>query len=90
MPSTIGEKIRDGIAEFGFKMEQDEKAAKRPDEHKPDNKKSEDKKSEAKPVDKDEAVAADYSEEKAVPKKKPAPRAKRAAKPTTKTKDETK
>lgn len=38
LPYTIGEKIRDGIAEFGFKMEEAEKQAKRPAEHKPEEK----------------------------------------------------
>jgi ferredoxin len=33
LPYTIGEKIRDGMAEFGFKMEEAEKQAKRPAEH---------------------------------------------------------
>jgi len=36
LPYTIGEKIRDGLAEFGFKMEEEEKKAKRPKEHKPE------------------------------------------------------
>jgi ferredoxin len=90
LPSTIGEKIRDGIAEFGFKIEQDEKNAKRPDEHKAEETKAEAKKSETAPVDKDEPIAADYSEEKAAPKKKPTTRKRAAAKPTPKSKDETK
>lgn len=34
LPYTIGEKVRDGIAEFGFKIEEEEKKAKRPAEHK--------------------------------------------------------
>ncbi len=34
LPYTIGEKIRDGMAEFGFKKEEEEKKAKRPSEHK--------------------------------------------------------
>lgn len=34
LPYTIGEKIRDGVAEFGFKKEEEEKKAKRPTEHK--------------------------------------------------------
>jgi ferredoxin len=34
LPFTIGEKLRDGIAEFGFKMEEEERKAKRPTEHK--------------------------------------------------------
>ncbi|MBX7170013.1 MAG: (2Fe-2S)-binding protein [Pyrinomonadaceae bacterium] len=33
LPFTVGEKIRDGIAHFGFKMEEEEKKAKRPTEH---------------------------------------------------------
>ncbi len=38
LPYTIGEKIRDGIAHFGFKMEEAEKQAKRPAEHKTEDK----------------------------------------------------
>lgn len=34
LPYTIGEKIRDSMAEYGFKMEEEEKKAKRPTEHK--------------------------------------------------------
>jgi ferredoxin len=33
LPYTIGEKIRDSVAEFGLKMEEEEKKAKRPTEH---------------------------------------------------------
>lgn len=33
LPYYIGEKLRDGIAEFGFMKEEAEKQAKRPDEH---------------------------------------------------------
>ncbi len=33
LPFTIGEKIRDGMAEFGFKKEEEAKKAKRPTEH---------------------------------------------------------
>jgi ferredoxin len=76
LPYTIGEKLRDGIAEFGFKIEEDAKKAKRPEEHQ----KAEEKKSETKPVNVDEAVPADYSEAKKAAPKKAAPR-KRAAKP---------
>lgn len=36
LPYTIGAKIRDGVAEFGFKIEEAEKQAKRPTEHKPE------------------------------------------------------
>lgn len=36
LPYTLGAKIRDEMAEFGFKMEEAEKQAKRPAEHKPE------------------------------------------------------
>ena len=36
LPYTIGEKVRDSVAEFGFRMEEAEKQAKRPAEHKAD------------------------------------------------------
>ena len=38
LPYYIGEKIRDGIAEFGFMKEEAEKKAKRPTEHKTEEK----------------------------------------------------
>ncbi len=34
LPYTIGGYVRDGLAEFGYKMEAEEKKAKRPQEHK--------------------------------------------------------
>ena len=34
LPSMIGEKIRDGVAEFGYQKEEAEKKAKAPAEHK--------------------------------------------------------
>jgi ferredoxin len=34
LPYTIGEKVRDSVAEFGLRMEEAEKQAKRPAEHK--------------------------------------------------------
>ena len=33
LPYAAGEKLRDSLAEFGFKMEEDEKRAKKPSEH---------------------------------------------------------
>ena len=38
LPYFIGEKLRDGIAEFGFMKEEAEKKAKRPAEHEPEEK----------------------------------------------------
>lgn len=38
LPYLIGEKLRDGMAEFGFKKEEEEKKAKRPAEHKTEEK----------------------------------------------------
>ncbi len=73
LPATIGAKIRDGIADFGFKMEHDEKNAKRPEEHK-----AEEKQPAASTVSPDESIPAEYGQEKKAPGKKPAPR-KRAA-----------
>lgn len=66
LPYTIGAKVRDGIAEFGFKMEEAEKQAKRPAEHQPEEK------TEEKPEEK--------TEEKTKPSPPKATKA-RAAKP---------
>lgn len=41
LPYTLGAKIRDEMAEFGFKMEEAEKQAKRPAEHKTEEKSEE-------------------------------------------------
>ena len=80
LPSTIGEKLRDGIAEFGFKKEADDKNAKRPEEHQ----NTEDKKAETPNVTSDEPIPAEYTDEKPT-EKKSTPR-KRPAKSATKPK----
>lgn len=78
LPYTIGAKIRDGMAEFGFKMEEDAKKARRPEEHKEEEKKSDSTASTE--GNTEEPVAADYSDEQNAAPKKAAPRPKRTPK----------
>lgn len=71
LPYTIGEKIRDGVAEFGFKMEEAEKQAKRPAEHQPEEKAE---------------VKAEEPAEKTAKPKTAKPKTTEAKKPTTRKK----
>jgi len=77
LPYTIGAKVRDGIAEFGFKMEENDKNARRPEEHRPHTDESAAADTSDEPVH--AAYASDAGDKKAAPKKggtrKNAPRA---------------
>jgi ferredoxin len=75
LPYYVGEKIRDGIAEFGFKKEEAEKKAKRPAEHKTEEK------ADTNPEEKTaKTTKTKTTKAKTVVPKKPAPR-KRTVKP---------
>lgn len=81
LPYYLGEKVRDGLAEFGFMKEEAEKKAKRPAEHKPEEKTEE--KVEEKPTPK----AAKTTKPRAAKPKAEAPKKTTTRKKTTKTED---
>lgn len=87
LPYYLGEKIRDGVAEFGFKMEEEEKKAKRPAEHKPEEKNE--TKAEVKTEEKPKRTRAAKPKTETV-KKAAAPKAKTTASKTTTRKKTTK
>ncbi len=91
LPYTIGEKIRDGLAEFGFKMEEAERKAKRPTEHKPEPAEEAKAGTEAKAAE-PKAKAAEPKAKKTTAKPKPttAPKKPAARKRTTKTEEKPK
>ncbi|NJM52237.1 MAG: (2Fe-2S)-binding protein [Blastocatellia bacterium] len=78
LPYYIGEKIRDGVAEFGFMKEEAEKKAKRPAEHKTEEKAEE--KAEAKADKATKTTKPRVAKAKTATPKKP-PTRKRTTKP---------
>jgi ferredoxin len=71
LPYTIGEKVRDMMAEVGMKMEEEQKKAKTPDEHKTEPKAEEKPKAEKKTAAKKPASAKKPSAKKPAATAKP-------------------
>ncbi len=86
LPSMIGEKLRDGVAEFGYQKEAAEKKAKSPVEHKVEVKEEvSDEKAEAKPAEpKAKKTTTRTAKPKAETTPKPAPKKPTTRKTTTK------
>lgn len=85
LPYYIGEKLRDGIAEFGFMKEEAEKKAKRPAEHKAEEKTQE--KAEEKVAEKTAPKVAKTTKPRAAKPKSEAPKKTATRKKTTKPED---
>lgn len=88
LPYAIGENVRDGLAEFGYKMEEEEKKAKSPAEHKKEDVKAEvkDAKAETKPAEsKAKKTTTRSAKPKAEATPKTAPKKPTTRKTTTKT-----
>lgn len=87
LPSLIGEKLRDTVAEFGYKIEEEEQKAKTPAEHKEEVKEqAKEEKSEATPaVPKAKKTTTRTATPKAEAKPKAAPKKPTTRKRVTKT-----